>query len=91
MLFQAKKKTIEAMNTSRPSSSALAAGQPFHVSTRSGVSMNTDLDTGRRTQVLSTSRLLMSWEAGELRVRCHSSRVELAGERTARRGRGAAG
>lgn len=89
MLFQAKKKTMEAMNISRPSSSALAAGQPFHASTRTTLSQNTDLDTGRRTQVLSTSRLLMSWEAGELRVRCHSSRVEMAGERAARRGRGA--
>lgn len=89
MLFQAKKKTIEAMNTPRPSSSALAAGQPFHVSTRTGVAMNTDLHTGRRTQVLETSRLLMSWVSGELQVRCHSSRVEMAGDRAARRGRGA--
>lgn len=77
------------MNTSRNPSSALAAGQPFHNSTRTTMSMNTDLDTGRRTQVLETSRLLMSWVAGELCVRCHSSRVEMAGERAARRGRGA--
>ncbi|CAM3405951.1 hypothetical protein [Paracidovorax anthurii] len=77
------------MNTSRNPSSALVVGQPFHTSTRTVLSQNTDLDTGRRTQVLSTSRLLMGWVGGELCVRCHSSRVEMAGDRAARRGRGA--
>jgi hypothetical protein len=50
---------------------------PLHSSTRTAVSMNTDPDTGVRTQVLTTSRLELEWTGAELRIRFVGSRVLL--------------
>lgn len=62
-----------------------AAVTPFHTSTRTAVSVNTDPDTGRREQVLMTSQLELSWIAGELSVRFRSSRLVVNAVRTQRR------
>ena len=62
-----------------------AAVTPFHTSTRTAVSVNTDPDTGRREQVLMTSQLELSWIAGELSVCCRSSRLVVNAVRTQRR------
>jgi len=78
------------MNTSRPAPFTRAAVlAPFHSSSRTSMSENIDLATGRAARVMRTSRLEMRWEAGELRLRCACSTVVLSGERPARRARGA--
>lgn len=69
------------MNTTRHPLAAPATAGLVHSSTRTALSANTDTATGVRTQVLRSSRLEMWWEAGELRVRCHSSNVMLASGR----------
>ncbi len=51
---------------------------PLHESVRAGLSDNRDPSTGERTQVLSTSRLLMWWEAGDLRMRFDGASGSLA-------------
>lgn len=50
---------------------------PFHASTRTALSLNTDASTGRRVQTMTTSRLELAWVAGELRIACKASRVQL--------------
>lgn len=57
---------------------------PLHSSTRTAVSMNTDPQTGVRTQVLTTSRLELEWTGAELRVKFVGSRVLLDAYRQAR-------
>ncbi|MDH1251038.1 hypothetical protein N5C67_00075 [Comamonas thiooxydans] len=67
--------------------------QPFHSSTRTAISTNVSPETKAREQVLTTSELQMTWNAGELQIRCRASRVVMSGERRqamARRARGAA-
>lgn len=62
----------------------------MHESVRTAVATNRNPETGSVERVLSNSRLTLSWEAGELKVRCACSRVQLSGEapdRAARRGR----
>lgn len=54
-----------------------ATAAPFHTSARSAVSVNTDATTGRRLQVMTTSRLELCWVAGELRIACKASRVQM--------------
>lgn len=67
----------------KPSASAL------HESVRTAISTNRDPYTGEQQRVMTTSRLLMAWEAGELRVRFQASRMELDAQRVpARRTRG---
>lgn len=64
------------MNTAHNSPSSQASRlAPFHSSTRTALSVNTDAATGQRVQVLTTSRLEMNWAAGELQVRCKALRV----------------
>lgn len=50
---------------------------PFHASTRTALSLNTDASTGRRVQTMTTSRLELAWVAGELRIACKASRVQM--------------
>jgi len=57
---------------------------PLHTSTRTAVSMNTDPDTGVRTQVLTTSRMELEWMGAELRIRFAGSRVLLDAYRNTR-------
>jgi hypothetical protein len=57
---------------------------PLHSSTRTAVSMNTDPQTGVRTQVLTTSRLELEWTGAELRIRFVGTRVLLDAYRQAR-------
>lgn len=77
------------MNTPRPFTSARPA-YPFHSSTRTALSLNTDPATGQRLQVMTTSRLELCWIAGELRIDCRASRMQMDalqdGPRTGRRG-----
>lgn len=61
--------------------------QPFHSSTRTSISTNVNQATKAREQVLTTSELQMTWEAGELQIRCRASRVVMSGERRAVAGR----
>lgn len=75
------------MNTSRPSSAArLALPAPFHSSTRTALSRNVDPDSGQHTRVLTTSRLELAWQAGELVIRCSVARVAMAGREDAAQG-----
>lgn len=77
------------MNTSRPTPfTHPAAPVPFHSSSRTAISENT-LPTGERVRVMETSRLEMTWRAGELVLRCQASRVMLPTAGQARRTRGA--
>ena len=57
----------------------LALASTFHESTRTAVSINRNAETGERAQLLTTSRLSLAWEGGELRVRCVAQRVVLTG------------
>ncbi len=50
-----------------------AAGT-FHESVRTAVSDNTNPHTGERTQVVSSTRLLMQWVGDDLRMRFASTR-----------------
>lgn len=54
-----------------------ATAAPFHTSARSAVSVNTDPVTGQRVQTMTTSRLELAWVAGELRIACKASRVQM--------------
>lgn len=79
------------MNTSRPTPIAGPGTlAPFHSSTRTALSLNTDPATGQRLQVMTTSRLELCWIAGELRIDCRASRMQMNalqdGPRTGRRG-----
>lgn len=49
----------------------------FHSSTRTAMSVNTDPVTGQRVQTMTTSQLQLAWVAGELRIACKASRVQL--------------
>ena len=69
------------MNTSRTPVSTPATGRPFHSSTRTALSLNTDAATGQRVQTMTTSQLQLAWVAGELRIACKASRVQLDVER----------
>jgi hypothetical protein len=65
---------------------------PFHRSTRTALSLNTDAVTGQHVQVLNTSRLELCWIAGELRIDCRVSQVVMDANRAQRpvwRARGA--
>jgi hypothetical protein len=78
MTANGRKKTIEGMNTSRPSDFAAALNaRPFHTSSRTAMSVNTDPATGQRVQTMTTSRLDLAWVAGELRIACKTSRVQM--------------
>lgn len=78
MTANGQKKTMEAMNTSRPTPIAGPAKlTPFHSSTRTALSQNIDPTTGQRLQMMTTSRLELCWLAGELRINCKASRVLL--------------
>ena len=60
---------------------------PFHTSSRSAMSVNTDPVTGQRVQTMTTSQLQLAWVAGELRIACKASRVQMDAARdTARPG-----
>lgn len=54
---------------------------PFHTSSRSAMSVNTDPVTGQRVQTMTTSQLELAWVAGELHIACKASRVQLDVER----------
>lgn len=68
------------MTPDRPPASATRL-KPFHSSTRTALSLNTDGATGQRTQALATSRLEMHWVAGELHIACRTSRMVMDAER----------
>ena len=93
MTANGRKKTMEAMNTSRTPVSTPATGRPFHSSTRTAMSVNTDPVTGQRVQTMTTSQLQLAWVAGELRIACKASRVQMdaARERLRPGARGARG
>lgn len=50
---------------------------PFHSSSRTAMSVNTDPVTGQRVQTMTTSQLQLAWVAGELRIACKTSRVQM--------------
>ncbi|MBL7089125.1 hypothetical protein [Acidovorax sp.] len=50
---------------------------PFHSSSRTAMSVNTDPVTGQRVQTMTTSQLHLAWVAGELRIACKASRVQM--------------
>jgi hypothetical protein len=50
---------------------------PFHSSTRTALSTNIDPTTGLRTRVLSTSKVEMAWQSGELMLHGQVSRTKL--------------
>ncbi|WP_404299810.1 hypothetical protein [Alicycliphilus denitrificans] len=52
---------------------------PFHASTRTALSQNLDPASGLRTRVLTTSKLELAWQAGELVVRCAVARAVISG------------
>ena len=54
-----------------------ATTAPFHSSTRTAMSVNTDPVTGQRVQTMTTSQLELAWVAGELRIACKASRVQM--------------
>ena len=54
---------------------------PFHSSSRTAMSVNTDPVTGQRVQTMTTSQLQLAWVAGELHIACKASRVQLDVER----------
>lgn len=58
---------------------------PFHTSSRTAMSVNTDQITGQRVQTMTTSRLELAWVAGELRIACKASRVQLDATRERQR------
>lgn len=58
---------------------------PFHSSTRTALSLNTDAATGQRVQTMTTSRLELAWVAGELRIACKASRVLMEATRDRQR------
>lgn len=58
-----------------------ATAIPFHTSSRSSLSMNTDPVTGQQVRTMTTSQLELAWVAGELRIACKASRVQLDAER----------
>lgn len=65
---------------------------PFHSSTRTALSQNIDPASGQRKRVLTTSRLELAWQAGELVVRCAVARTVISGrEEPARARRSARG
>lgn len=67
------------MNTSRPTPFANPGmPMPLHSSVRTALSQNTDMTSGLRTQVLTTSKLVLSWVSGEVVIQAQISRVELA-------------
>ena len=71
------------MTPNRPQSRPpiTAASTPFHTSLRSSATVNVDPITGKRTQVLTTSRLAMQWVGAELRIEYGAFRVRAEGER----------
>ena len=77
MTANGRKKTMESMNTSRTPFFAPTIGQLFHESLRTSVSANTDPVTGLCFYSMTTSRLQLAWVAGELRIACKASRVQL--------------
>ncbi len=58
---------------------------PFHSSSRTAMSVNTDPVTGQRVQTMTTSRLELAWVAGELRIACKASRVQMDAAREQQR------
>lgn len=58
-----------------------ATTAPFHSSTRTAASLNTDVTTGQRVQTMTSSRLELAWVAGELRIACKASRVQMSATR----------
>ncbi|RYH66082.1 MAG: hypothetical protein EON54_05235 [Alcaligenaceae bacterium] len=66
------------MNTHNTPRTTSAAGHTIHTSQRSAISENT-LANGERVRSIESSRLVMSWVAGELKVWCDVSRVNLPG------------
>lgn len=62
-----------------------ATTAPFHSSTRTALSLNTDPATGQRLQELTTSRLELCWLAGELRIDCRANRVVMDASRLPQR------
>lgn len=78
MTANGRKKTIEGMNTSRPSEFTAAPDtRPFHHSTRTALSTNIDPTTGLRTRVLSTSTLEMKWQSGSLLLRGQATQTKV--------------
>lgn len=58
---------------------------PFHSSSRTAMSVNTDPVTGQRVQTMTTSQLQLAWVAGELRIACKASRVLMEAKRDKQR------
>ena len=58
---------------------------PICEATRTALSTNLDSATGKRIQVLTNSRLEMGWVAGELRIRCKTTLMNLDPDRAMQR------
>lgn len=75
------------MEINRPTPAAKNLPGLIHESTRTAISSNRDAQTGDVSRALSTSKLLMQWAGGELRVRFEGNEVKLSGQQPARAGR----
>lgn len=65
----------------------ITAAPAVHESVRTSISTNMDPITGQRMRLLTTSRLEMAWQAGELVIRCAVARVATCAEVEPRRAR----
>ncbi|WP_167368415.1 hypothetical protein [Delftia lacustris] len=74
------------MNTSRPiHANSPAAPTPFHRSSHTVLRENINPETGRRMQVMTTSRLELAWASGELVITAGGGRVVVDAEAELRR------
>lgn len=73
---------IPSRPTVRPSTTT---DEAFHRSLRSTATISIDQATGRRSQVLTTTRLTMQWVGSELRMEFAGWRVRSDGEQLAAR------
>ncbi len=76
--------TLQGMNTPTTPQFAPALTGLVHHSTRTAITTNRDPETGKTERAMTTSRLTLAWEHGELRVRCDAGRVQLHGGRPER-------
>ncbi|MGB3069800.1 MAG: hypothetical protein WBC18_14695 [Ottowia sp.] len=66
------------MQTPRPTPSIRPLSPaPIHDSQRTAISANLNPETGAIERVLTTSRLLLTWQAGELCIRFEATTAKL--------------
>lgn len=76
------------MKTPSPTPSVRQARpQPFHRSTHTALSQNTDIDSGLRTRSVIVSKLELTWQSGSLLIRCTVARSVVSEDENPTRGR----